>query len=99
MRMQIYKPQSLLAFAVVILMVTSVRGVQLDSTIESEPSCETLKLPGNEAHEQRFDKVFESFAPTVKRVSPAVVRIVTTVRFDSPADLANGEKILYGVTS
>jgi len=88
--MQIYRPQSVLTFGVVVLMATLVRGVQLDSTTESGRSGETLKPPGNEAQEQRLDKVFESFAPAVEKVSPAVVRIVTTLRFDSPPDLANG---------
>jgi serine protease Do len=90
MRMQVHKPQSLLTFGVVVLMATLVRGVQAGTTTESGPSGETLKPLGNEAQEQRFDKVFESFAPAVEKVAPAVVRIVTALSSDTPADLANG---------
>ena len=90
MKMQVHKPQSLLTFGVVVLMATLVRGVQPDSPTESGPSGETLKPLGNEAQAQRFDKVFESFAPAVEKVAPAVVRIVTALSSDTPADLANG---------
>ena len=90
MRMQIHKPQSLLTFGAVVLMATLVRGVQLDSTTESGPSGETLKASINEVPAQRFDRSFESFAPAVEKVAPAVVRIVTALSSDSPADLASG---------
>ena len=83
-----YRPQSLLICGIVVLITTLVRGVQLDSTTESGPSGETLKPPINEAPAQRCDRGFESFAPVVEKVAPAVVRIVTVLRPDSPADLA-----------
>src|SRR5204862_6043206 len=87
----IHRPQSPLAFGVVVLMATLVRGVQLDSTTESGPSGETLKPPPmNEAPAQRFDRSFESFAPAVKKVAPAVVRIVTALSSTNPADLTSG---------
>jgi S1-C subfamily serine protease len=90
MKMQVHKPQSLLTFGVVVLMATLVRGVQADSTTESGPSGETLKPPVNQVPTQRFDRNFESFAPAVEKVAPAVVRIVTALSSDTPADLANG---------
>jgi serine protease Do len=85
-----HRPQSLLTFGVVVLMATLVRGVQPDSTTESGPSGETLKPPINEVPAQRFDRNYESFAPAVEKVAPAVVRIVTALSSDSPADLASG---------
>ena len=87
-RIQIHKPQSLLTFGVVVLMATLVRGFQPDSTTEPGPSAKTLKSPINEA--QRFDRNSESFAPAVDKVAPAVVRIVTALSSESPADLASG---------
>jgi len=90
MRMQIRRSQLLLTFGVVVLMATLVRGAQLDSTTESGPPSETLKPPINEVPAHRFDRSFESFAPTVEKVAPAVVRIVTALSPDNPADLASG---------
>src|SRR4030095_16999191 len=90
MKMQVHKPQSLLTFGVVVLMATLVRGVQADTTTESGPSGETLKPPIDQVPTQRFDRNFESFAPAVEKVAPAVVRIVTALSSDTPADLANG---------
>lgn len=87
----IHRPQSPLAFGVVVLMATLVRGVQLDYTTESGPSGKTLKPPPmNEAPAQRFDRSFESFVPAVKKVAPAVVRIVTARSSNNPTDLTNG---------
>jgi thioredoxin 1 len=76
MRMQIHRPRSPLTFGVVVLMAILVRGVQRDSTAESGPSGETLQPPIDEVPAQRFDRNFESFAPAVEKVAPAVVRIV-----------------------
>lgn len=90
MRMRIHRPQSLLTFGVVVLMATSVQAVQLGSTIESARSVETLEPPINEVPMRRFDRSFESFAPAVEKVAPAVVRIVAALSSDSPADLASG---------
>jgi len=87
----IHKPKSLLTLGVV-LMATLVRGGQLDSTTESGPSGETLNPPIDEASAQLFDRGFESFAPAVEKVAPAVVRIVTALSSDGPADLASGVK-------
>ena len=86
----IHRPQSPLAFGVVVLMATLVRGVQLDSTTESGSAGETLKPPTSEMPTQGFDRSFESFAPAVKKVAPAVVRIVTALSSNNPADLTSG---------
>jgi len=48
MKMQIHRPQSLLALVAVVLMATLVRGVQPDSTTESGSSGATLKPPSQE---------------------------------------------------
>ncbi len=88
--MQIHRPQSLLILGVVVLMATLVVGVQLNPTTASRESGETIKQPVHEVPGQHFDTSPESFAPTVKKVAPAVVRIVTALRSDSHADLAGG---------
>ena len=88
--MQVHKPQSLLTFGVVVLMATLVRGGQPNSTTESVPTVESLKSPTNEVPAQRFDRSYESFAPAVKKVAPAVVRIVTARRSKTPSDLTGG---------
>ena len=90
MRMQVHKPQSLLTFGVVVLMATLVRGGQPNSTTKSVAPVESLKSPTNEVPAQRFDRSFESFAPTVKKVAPAVVRIVTALSSNNTADLTSG---------
>ena len=90
MRMQVHKPQSVLIFGVVVLMATSVRGGQPNSTTESVAPVEALKSPTNEVPTQRLDRSHESFAPAVKKVAPAVVRIVTAKRSTTPADLSSG---------
>ena len=90
MRGPIHKPQSLLAAGLVALITTSVLGVQTDAATESGPLGETLPPPTNDVAAQRFAKSFESFAPVVEKVAPAVVRIVTALSSDTPAVLASG---------
>jgi serine protease Do len=88
MRIQIHRPQSLLTLGLVLVNATLILGGQLDPTTEAGQCGDTLNRPVNELPAQRFDGTFESFAPTVNKVSPAVVRIVTAVRTDNLADLA-----------
>ena len=95
-RVQIRRPQSLLTLGLVVLITGLVLGFQQEPTNQSGQSGKMLNEPVNEAPAQRFDRSFESFAPTVKKVSPAVVRIVTALKFDSPADLANGGQDPFG---
>ncbi len=90
MRIQIHRPQSPLTLGIVLVNATLVLGGQLDPTTDAGQCGETLNQSVNELPAQRFDRSFESFAPAVKKVSPAVVRIVTTLRCDSPTDLASG---------
>jgi serine protease Do len=90
MKMQIHRPQSLLTLGVVVLMATLVVGVQLNPTTECGQAGETIKQPVHEVPGQHFDASPESFAPAVKKVAPAVVRIVTALKPDSLANLAGG---------
>ena len=46
----------------------------------------------NEAPAHHFDRSLESFAPAVKKVAPAVVRIVTALNAVNPADLTGGSQ-------
>jgi serine protease Do len=71
-------------------MATSVLAFQQARAAESGQTGKMLNQPVNEAPTQGFDRSFESFAPAVKKVAPAVVRIVTALRSKTPADLASG---------
>jgi serine protease Do len=89
-RIQIYKLQSLLTLGIVLVNATLVLGGQLDPTAELGQCGETLNQSVNELPAQRFGGTFETFAQTVKKVSPAVVRIVTGLKFDRVPTLAGG---------
>ncbi len=65
--------------------------------LQQAPACESGE-PGKllnepviepEAPAQCFDRSFESFAPVVKKVAPAVVRIVTAQSSRNPAELTS----------
>ena len=90
MSIQIHRPELLLTLGIVLVNATLVLGGQLDPITGAGQCGETLNQSVNELPAQRFDGTFETFAPTVKRVSPAVVRIVTTLKSDSVANLAGG---------
>jgi Do/DeqQ family serine protease len=90
MRTQILRPQSPLAFGVVVLMATLVRGAQPGSTSNSGQVGQATHQPLSDAPAQRRSCGLESFAPTVKKVAPAVVRIVTARTYRDPADLTSG---------
>ncbi|MGD0814845.1 MAG: Do family serine endopeptidase [Verrucomicrobiota bacterium] len=90
MSIQIHRPELLLTLGIVLVNATLVLGGQLDPTTGAGQCGETLNQSVNELPAQRFDGTFETFAPTVKRVSPAVVRIVTALKSDSVANLAGG---------
>src|SRR5579859_5708948 len=89
MRIQIHKPQSLPALGTVVLMASSVLAFQQDPTTESGQPSKMINSPVNEVPAQYFDRNFESFAPTVKKVAPAVVRIVTALSSNNTADLTS----------
>jgi Do/DeqQ family serine protease len=88
--MQMHRPHSQLALGLVALAATAVLGLQLDAAAESGQRGETLKPPIHEVAAQPSDKGFESFAPAVEKVAPAVVRIITSLSPDSPPDPASG---------
>ena len=92
MRIQIHRPQSLLPLVVAALVATSVLGSQSDPATESRQSGESLLQPGNSGP-TRCDTRCESLAPVVEKVAPAVVRIVTALSPDSPADLASRAQV------
>lgn len=90
MRIHIHRPQSLPTLGAVVLMATSVLALPQDPATESGQTGKMLNQPVNEVPVQRCDRSFESFAPAVEKVAPAVVRIVTALSSDSPPDLASG---------
>ncbi len=89
MRMHIHKPQSLPTLGAVVLMATSLLGSQQDPTTESWQPGKMINQPVDEVPAQHFDRSFESFAPAVKKVAPAVVRIVTALGSNNPEDLTS----------
>jgi len=82
--------QSLLTSGILVMMMILVRGAQPDFKIDSGQRGKATNQSWNEAPAQRFDRSFESFAPAVKKVAPAVVRIVTALRSKTPGDLTSG---------
>jgi serine protease Do len=87
--MRIQVKQSLLALGVVVLMPILVRGAQPESTSEPAHAGGTTNQPLSEPPAQCLDRSFESLAPAVKKVAPAVVRIVTALSYNNPADLTS----------
>src|SRR6185369_8793606 len=81
---------SLITLGIVGLVTTLVCAAQPDPPNNSGQPRETTNQSSNEAPAQHFDRSFESFAPAVKKVAPAVVRIVTALRSKTPADLTTG---------
>jgi len=88
-KMRIQLKQSLLTLGIVVLLRTLARGAQPDSTANSRQAGETTHQSLSEAPVECFDRNFESFAPVVKKVAPAVVRIVTALSYN-PRDLSSG---------
>src|SRR5690242_8469533 len=82
------KIQSLLAFSLILLAATWAQGASLEGTNQIGMSTDTMKPSGCESSARHFDQSAESFASTVDKVAPAVVRIVTVLGPDAPADLA-----------
>jgi S1-C subfamily serine protease len=84
--MHIHSPQSLLISGSILLTATLVLGSQQEASTAHR--VETINEPVNQVSVQSFDKSFESFAPTVKKVAPGVVKIITTLKSDSFANPA-----------
>jgi serine protease Do len=82
-RMRRLLPFGLLPVAALLL------ALQQAPASESGQPGKKLKEPLNEASAQRFDRSFESFAPAVKKVAPAVVRVVTAQSSGNPGDLTS----------
>ena len=87
-KVQIRRPQCLLTFGAVLLTAGLILGSEPDPATKSGASCEAIKQPIDAAPMQSFKGNSESFAPTVKKVAPAVVRIVTALRLEELSDLA-----------
>ncbi len=87
MTLQMHRTHSQLATSLVALLTVSVLGGQRDPTTESPRPSEIVKRLPDKVSAQ-FDKDLESFAPTVDKVAPAVVRIVTAISPVSTPDLA-----------
>ncbi len=87
---QIRRPKSFLNLGVLVLMTGSVLSSQQDGAAGSGQLGQITSRPVDELSAQHLNGHFESFAPAVKRVSPAVVKIVTALRLEGPPDLAGG---------
>ncbi len=85
---QIDKPKSFVNLGVLVL-----TGLVLSS--ERNPAAELqpgqmINRAGDELPVHHLDGNFESFAPAVKKVSPAVVKIVTVLKLESIPELTDG---------
>src|SRR5690242_8569634 len=72
------RPASLVSSSILLLMTGLALGSEQNPVAEPQP---TVKIPT-----RPFTGDFDSLAPAVKRVAPAVVRIVTALRADSLTD-------------
>src|SRR5678815_534483 len=88
MNMQIRGMRRRLPFKL-LLVAALILAFQHAPASESGPPGKVLNEPLNEVPAKCFDRSFESFAPTVKKVAPAVVRIVTALNSNNPADLTS----------
>ena len=87
---QVRRPQSLLTFGAVLLTAGLVLGSEPNLATGSGQSGTTAQPPADAAPMQPLKADFESFAPTITNVAPAVVRIVTSVKANRLSDLAGG---------
>src|SRR5690242_21225468 len=72
------RPASLLSSSILLLMMGLALGGEQNPAAEPQA---TVRIPT-----RPFKEDFDSLAPAVKRVAPAVVRIVTALRADSQTD-------------
>jgi len=72
------RPASLLSSSILLLLTGLALGGEQNPAAESQPTVKTPTRP--------LKGDFDSLAPAVKRVAPAVVRIVTALRADSLTD-------------
>ena len=90
MKIAIHRPHSLLTLAILLVNATLVLGGQLDPTTQAGQCGDPLNESVNELPAPHFDGPIETFAPTVKKVSPAVVRVVIALRSDGVASPTSG---------
>jgi len=90
LKMQIHRPGCLLTLTAFVLVPGLVVGSPQDPKTQFRQTSKAMNPPVNEAPAQSLDSSFGSFAPAVKKVAPAVVRIVTALTPDSVADRAGG---------
>src|SRR5208283_3293835 len=88
--MQIHRPGCLLTLTAFVLIPGLVAGSPQNPKTQVGQTCKAMNPPVNEVPAQSIDSSFESFAPAVKKVAPAVVRIVTALTPDSVADPVGG---------
>ena len=87
---QIRRPKSFLNLGVLVLMTGLVLSSRQDGAAESGQLGQITNRPFDEVSARHLNGNFESFAPAVKKVSAAVVKIVTAVKLESVPDLAAG---------
>ena len=85
-RVQARRTRLLLAFGAVLLTAGFILRAEQDPAAGSDSSCNPSKQPAHAAPMQPSKGPSESFAPTVKKVAPAVVRIVTALRLETLSD-------------
>jgi serine protease Do len=86
MKMQMHRLQSLLTPAVILSVATFLTGFQSHAAEDTPQVDEGLGQPPRQ--ERCFDSSFESFAPIVQKVAPAVVRIVTSLNLENLPSVA-----------
>jgi serine protease Do len=87
---QIRRPKSFLNLGLLVLMTGLVVSSQQDSAAATGRLGQIINQPVAEVPARHLNANFESFAPAVKKVSPAVVTIVTDLKLESLPDLAGG---------
>src|ERR1035438_590352 len=90
LKMRIHRPGCLLTLTAFVLVPGLVVGSPQDPKTQFGQTGKAMNLPVNEVPAQSLDSSLASFAPAVKKVAPAVVRIVTALTPDSVADRAGG---------
>lgn len=84
---QIYRPEAML-LGIALTLIASTGLAEPISKDHAAARDRGEPKHGNDCSGRVFDKSFESFAPAVERVAPAVVRIVTPSSADTWSDLS-----------
>lgn len=75
---QFCKPLPILGLGGALLLAGSVLAFEAKPATNSEATGKTLKIPIDESSVQRTGGLYTSYAPIVKKVAPAVVKVVVT---------------------